>query len=121
MQNVWYLAHPVASDRHYSYEENMAHALRCARAVWDAGYRHIMPWYVHCLFLDDANEEHRDAGIAVDHLLLPHCHGIILTGHRLSNGMADELRTMDLWERPVINLVGLPSGKIASHLRSLKR
>lgn len=119
---IWYLAHPVASDGHSSLKENLIHTLEVSKIVWDAGFRIIAPWHTHCLFLDDTDKEHREAGMEVNRSIVRVCRGVILTGHKLSSGMLEEKLIAEKVQIPVIDLIGLGGDQLydrALYQRSL--
>jgi len=104
---VWYLAHSLATDEHYTYEQNMDHVLVVARLLVDAGIRVIAPWHTLCLALDDDNPEHRRVGIEIDCYVAAELRKIILTGHKLSRGMTKERDAVLVRKGYVLNLVGV--------------
>ena len=108
-EKVWYLAHPGASDEKYSRGENLAHVLKVARICWDAGFRVVLPWHTHFLFLDDMNRAEREGALAANLFILSHTRRAIFTGHKFSKGMDaefDYLVTFDYAD--YIDATGIP-------------
>lgn len=115
---VWYLAHPVAGDEKFTIGQNLTHSLEVARIVWDAGYRVILPWHTHCLFLDDSNPEHRATGMECNRQILESVGRIILVGHKLSGGMEAEAKIVSsLIGGVLIDLIGVSDRDLTTYLR----
>ena len=93
-QPVWYLAHPVAPDDRYTYEQNMAHTLKVIGILMDAGVRVVAPWHTLCLCLDESNPDNRRLGLEIDCYVASALKRIILTGHKVSHGMKQEVQAI---------------------------
>lgn len=119
---VWYLAHPLASDGRYSYQQNMDHAVKMVRLFYDCGVRVICPWHTLCLALDDTNLEHRRIGLEVDCNVVRSLGRIIMVGHKVSSGMECELAMiMERGENGrVLNYVGWKDETIKQHYAKLR-
>lgn len=118
---VWYLAHPVAPDGEYSFEQNMAHALKIARMVWEIDYRVTLPWYAQCRFHSEDGEHgarHRAEGLVVDEYVAARLGKILLVGHRISSGMQKELDAVKAENGLVIDATGVPDRNLLEYLRT---
>lgn len=121
---LYYVAHPVAADTEYTYEENLEHALWCYRQVLNAGYAAFMPWHTMLLVAPDGDVHWRARGIKLDCLTVARFDGIILTGHKLSGGMQRELLTFamcgntDLPDgQAIIDVTGVPDSRLLIELK----
>jgi hypothetical protein len=112
---LWYLAHPIAPDEKFSFEENMAHALQVARILTDAGLSVCLPWFAMCRFLDDSNPEHRALGMEFNKKMVKRLDGLLLTGHKISKGMQIERETCN----SCVDLTGTPDKRLAEMVRKL--
>lgn len=121
-KSVWYLSHPVAPDSHYTYEQNMAHALHMVKLCYDEGFRVYIPWHSLCLVMPDSNPEFRRIGLEVDCELAKLTGLMILTGHRMSSGMQAEMEALltrkdAFW----IDGIGLHDKRFCDLLRSTRK
>lgn len=94
-RSVWYLAHPVAPDARFSYEENMSHVLHMAKLCWDEGFRVFVPWHTLCLIMPDSDPKLRAIGLEFDCDLVKMTGRMILSGHKISSGMRQELDALE--------------------------
>lgn len=104
---VWYLAHPLTTDDKYTFDQNMAHVLKVARIIIDNGIRVIAPWHTLVLCLDDENPQHRKLGLEIDCHVVEKLGRIICTGHKISTGMAAEMRACANVHGDMANWVGV--------------
>jgi hypothetical protein len=104
---VFYLAHPLTTDDKHTYEENMDHVLKVARILLDNGVRVIVPWHTLCICMDDSNPEHRKLGLEIDCYVAAKLGRIILSGHKVSTGMAAEVRAVSAVNGHIENWVGV--------------
>lgn len=93
-RTIWYLAHPVAPDDRFTYEQNLAHVVHLLRVCYEEGFRVYAPWHTICLGLPDSDPEFRRIGLEVDCELVRLTGHLILCGHRLSSGMQQELNAL---------------------------
>jgi hypothetical protein len=111
---LWYLSHPVRPDERYTAEQNLDHTLVVLKILWDAGFNVIAPWHSLCLALK--NEPHDAAvierALRLDCDVVKSCDGIILTGHRKSNGMERELEGLAPFSS-LFNLIGIADSQLA--------
>lgn len=103
---IWYLAHPLAPDEHYTFQQNMDHVVHMMRLCYDLGYYVVAPYHTICLALDDTNLEHRRIGLEVDCNLVRKLDGIILVGHKISSGMQQELLVAREYGKRVLDFTG---------------
>lgn len=89
---VWYLAHPVAPDEHFTFQQNMDDIVACLRLCTEAGIQAIAPYHTLLLFQQDDNDAERKFGLECDCAVVKKLGRIILAGHKISNGMACELQ-----------------------------
>lgn len=117
LENLWYLAHPVAPTERWTLRQNLAHAEKVGRIAWDAGFRVVMPWYSHLHFLDEANEEHRAEGLKCDLHLVRLIRKVIYTGDRFSAGMQLEADTAIKVNAVELDAVGLPDRELPAFFK----
>jgi hypothetical protein len=118
---VFYLAHPLAPDDKYTFQQNMDHSVRMIRLCFDEGFRVVAPWHTICMALDDTNSEHRRIGLEVDCAIVHKLQRIILCGHKISRGMGLELSMIvSITSRNTINLVGMDDETARCYLRAHK-
>lgn len=98
-EKVWYLAHPLAPDDKFNFQQNMDHVVHMMRLCFDEGFRVVAPYHTICLALDDDNLEHRRIGLESDCYVVKRLGRIIFTGHKMSSGMAQEQKS---WEEAII-------------------
>lgn len=87
MTTVAYVSHPFGGLRENleATEWWLRWMLRLAPEVaW------IAPWLTDCKVLDDANDEHHDAGLTRDAAIVRRCDAVVLLGEKVSRGMAAE-------------------------------
>lgn len=104
---VAYLAHPVGPDRTpaevAARRDNIANTLAWMRwLVENTRWAILVPWLPYVQILDETT--HRDRGIADDLAFLERCDVIVLTGGRISPGMAAELAHAHAHGIPVVDL-----------------
>lgn len=115
---LFYLAHPVAADELHGVEDNLAHTLKMLRMVHEAGISVICPWFADIKAFDDTTYETRKTRMVVQKTLLLLCGGnIILTGHKLSSGMEEELDVVQLGRGRILDFIGVPDEELPEQLR----
>lgn len=87
---VWYLAHPIAPDARFTYEQNIAHVVHMIKLCYKAGVRVIAPYHTLCMAFEDSNPEERRVGLEVDCEIVRRLRRLILVGHKVSSGMLQE-------------------------------
>lgn len=119
---IWYLAHPLAPDDRFTFQQNMDHVVKLMRICYEEGWYVIAPYHTICLALDDDNEEWRRIGLEVDCNVVKKFGRILLTGHRCSSGMCHERDTcLDFqYGGLVYNFVGYNDVEFRHALRALK-
>lgn len=118
---VYYLAHPVAPDEHYTFDQNLAHVVKLLRLCYEAGVKAIAPYHTHCLALNDANNAMRKYGLETDCRLVAMLDGFILSGHKRSSGMNTEYEVA--FNRPsidIIILIGVSDKEFVETLRAMR-
>lgn len=125
-QKIWYLAHPLATDEHYTFQQNMDHVVHMMRLLFDCGIRTIAPYHTMCLALDDDNLEHRRIGLEVDCEIVKRLGGrVILTGHKLSRGMNVEVLTaktsLAVSEGEILNFIAWKDEVIEYYFQNIDR
>lgn len=86
------MAHPIAPDDRFTYEQNMQHILDMMQFFYvECGIRVIAPYHTMCLVLPDDQPEFRRIGLEVDLVVVRALGRLILAGHKISSGMKDEL------------------------------
>jgi len=116
---VWYLAHPVRADYLYSQTQNMSHTIKVLRVLLAHGVKAIAPWFTHCLIRAEGDSRSHEEGIRMDELIVPALGGVILAGHRLTNGMKRELESAGPGML-VHNLIGVPDIMLADFIKGLE-
>ena len=114
--HVWYLAHPIAADGEYSTEENLEHARKVLRLFLEAGIYVTAPWIPACEVLDDTNVDHRRLGLDIDTTIVSHLRKLILTGHRVSEGMYREIAAIEIVGGWVVDLTGIPDHRLVGEV-----
>lgn len=114
---LYYLAHPVRGDKLHSLADNLGEAHEYYKQARRAGLLVLAPYLLDCECLDDTVEAERAAGIALDMRLLPLCDALILTGHKVSEGMQHELTAME--GKAVFNFVGMRHSEVATQFKHL--
>lgn len=105
---VFYMAHPVATDDFYDYDQNMDHILEMMRFFYeDCKVRVIAPYHTLLMFMDNKNEKHVKTGLEVDCAVVKRLHNLILVGHKISSGMKDEQLAAAEASATIWNFVGL--------------
>lgn len=98
-----YVCHPYGGDH-----KNLRRAHECcAKLRWDEP--EVIPVYVPLLFhylLDDANPEHRQAGLSFCRRVLALCHEVRVYGDRVTEGMAMEIRAAHEMGLPIVTMEG---------------
>jgi hypothetical protein len=118
-RKLFYLAHPLATDDDYNFDQNMNHVVKTLRFCYEAGLCVVAPYHTISLALDDNNLDHRRIGLEVDCELVLRLDGIILVGHKLSRGMKEELMTAQDYSLTVFNLIGKPDRFLVSEIEKL--
>src|SRR5947208_2104557 len=86
IHKIFYLAHPLAPDDQFTFDENMEHVVWVMRECYDAGIYVVAPYHTISLALDEDSLEHHRIGLEIDCTLIPKLDGLILTGHKRSRG-----------------------------------
>ena len=87
---VWYMAHPIAPDERYTFQQNMDHVLEMLHFFLVNGVYVIAPYHTMCLVLPDDNPEYRKLGLAVDVEVVQSIGSVVMVGHKVSSGMKQE-------------------------------
>lgn len=111
-ERIWYLAHPLATDEHFTFEQNMEHVIHVMRICFSEGFRVIAPYYEICKALSDRSDENSRIGLEMDLQIVSHFPNIILAGHKISRGMNKEYFTSEINFGRCIGLVGLSDDKM---------
>lgn len=114
---IWFMAHPIAPDERFMLQQNLDHVVHMMRLCFEEGFGVIAPYHTHCLALDETNLEHRNIGLNLNRRILSRCNGLILTGHKVSQGMADEVQTAKRVQIPIIDCVALPDYNVRDILK----
>lgn len=120
-KEVWYLAHPIATDNRFTYEENLAHVLHMTKLFFDHGLRTVAPYYAMCLVMPDTDPAYREIGLEVDCAVVARMKNMVLCGHKMSRGMTMEyeaLLRVDCCTK-MISFVGMSDAEIAQRLANL--
>lgn len=125
---VWFLAHPVAGDERFTYEDNMGgdvhrsngHVVDLLTLCFRAGFPAIAPYHTLCLALDDNSENDRTAGMLVGTTLIKGLGRLILSGHKLSRGMEQEVAACLSVGGHYLNLIGVPDRDFVEALKRAK-
>ena len=104
---LWYLAHPVSGDDSHSLELNLATTLDIQQTLWLAGVNAVCPWFSLVKIFGPAEDETLDRALKVGFEIIRRFDGLILTGHKLSEGMDAELRVALEFEKPIVNFIGM--------------
>lgn len=126
---VWFLAHPVAGDEKYSYDDNIGsneeetvgHIIQCLTMCFRAGLYAIAPYHTLCLALDDADENDRTMGTITGLSLIRSLKRVILSGHKISRGMEAEVAACLDCGGQILNMVGVADKDFVYELRNPAR
>lgn len=116
---LYYLAHPVKSDEHYTTEQNLDHTLKIQKLLLEAGIIAFAPWWTYCHSFSsgwDNPEVDMKLMLAADCECVKRFGRIILSGHRLSHGMSLEYQALVEVGGEVVDLIGVPDDNILAHL-----
>lgn len=117
---VWYLSHPLAEDKKYTFQKNMDHTLHMLELCLQEGFRAIVPYHSICL-LGEETAESRRVGLEIDCFVARRLGRIILSGHKISSGMLNEYKYASLHpEFQFIDISGWPDDKAREILRICK-
>lgn len=111
---IYYLAHPVRPDSQFTEKQNLEDVIQIQKLLWDCGVWTIIPWYTNVLIRP--NTVNIDEYLVFDEECVRRCDGIILSGHRLSDGMKAELKAAREAGLDVINLIGVSHKHIANEI-----
>lgn len=115
---IYYLAHPVTPDEHYTFEENIEHALEIARILYAEDIYVDLPWYPIVHILDNNDPKHLEIGLKIVTQIASERDGVIMVGHKISKGMSREADTAkDNW-KPVYNCTRVRDKDLITVLRS---
>lgn len=110
---VFYMAHPVASDPKFDYEQNVTHIIEMMRFFFrKARVRVSAPYHTMLLALEDTDDAERREGLETDLCIVRCMNRLILVGHKISSGMQDELYAASEAGATIWNFVGLTRGEI---------
>lgn len=121
---LYYLAHPVRPTKSFTTEQNLDHALKVQKHLFDAGILTVAPWYSWVdLFRDtqNSNSEVMSQMLQMDLEVARMLKRIVLTGHELSSGMDAELKLVLSLGGKVINLIGIPDDQIEDFVLGVDR
>jgi hypothetical protein len=114
---LFYLAHPLAPDDKYTFEQNMEHVVWVMRECYDAGIYVVAPYHTVSLALAENNLEHRRIGLEVDCNLVRKLDGLILTGHKLSSGMQVERKVAVEAKLQTFDFIGVEDSDLKPALK----
>ncbi len=111
---LWYLAHPVSVDEQHSEQDNMDHVLEVQKILWEADVKTVNPWYSYVSAYGSAREdsERLEVFLTFDKAVIGILGGIILTGHKMSQGMEIEFKHALAHKLRIVNLIGVPDERI---------
>lgn len=117
--DVWFLAHPIAPDKHYRLIDNLTHIEKLARLCFRTGVMVIAPYYLTCLVLDDGMPSDRELGTRTNDHVITKLQCIITAGHRISSGVDRELQLIPngAW----IDMTGVPDSEFSRTLEEKMR
>jgi hypothetical protein len=111
---IYYLAHPVRGDDQFSEEENLEHALLVQGLLYEAGIFTVNPWYTFIkLYPNVKSPEDIEQFLKEDCAVLERLDGVVLVGHKLSDGMRRELNHALSNDLDIVNYIGIPDNVIA--------
>lgn len=111
---VWYLAHPISADKQFTAQQNMDHVVKLCGILLNRSIKVVAPYHTHLLCLDDNNETHRKIGLETDCAVARALGRIVLTGHKLSDGMKAELAACPT--AIIVNLIGMPDSMMTDYI-----
>lgn len=115
---VYYLAHPLASDERFSKTANMRHVLKVMEILMRENFMVVAPWHTQALVLDNEKPEDQEFGLTCDCEIVRKLGRIILTGHKVSNGMWRELQALP-YGGHVYNMVGVKDNVLGFFAKSV--
>lgn len=118
---IFYLAHPAAADRKYNEEQNLVHARKVQLLLLEAGLVTVMPWHTWIASLGsgwDNPQIDMETFIALDKECITRFDGVILTGHRISRGMAFEMEHAVKIGKIVMDFTSIPDSQLVEAVRS---
>ena len=115
---LYYLTHPVRGDEHFSEEENLAHALKVQKILFEAGLNVVNPWFTYpTLYPDVIDDADLTRFIALDREAARRIGHIVQTGHRVSSGMRMEADAVREIGGEILDFVGVPDRALADAVR----
>jgi hypothetical protein len=117
-----YVCSPFRGD----VEKNTERAREYCRKVYDAGYAPLAPHLYFPQFLNDNNEQGREAGMDMGAALLPLCCAIVMCGSEITQGMKLEIEAAKRLDIPIYSLgvflqdvqqEEVPASLVAKHFR----
>lgn len=81
--------------------KNAENARRYCRFAVDRGFAPFAPHLFFPQFMDESDEDEREAGIFMDIILLTKCAELWVFGERISKGMAQEIRKAESRRMPI--------------------
>lgn len=110
---VYYMAHPVAPDDKFTYQQNMDHILEMMKFLYvECNIRCVAPYHTMCLVLPEHEPIYRKIGLEVDLVIVRQMRKLILVGHKISTGMRDELTAASESNSSILNFVGWKNASI---------
>jgi hypothetical protein len=119
---IYYMSHPLAPDERFTFDENMAHVVHLMRIFYEEGWMVIAPYHTICLALPDSNDEFRRLGLECDCNMTRMMGNMVMTGHKISSGMRNEMEQAMACKRGGIihNFVGYNDDELRAALRFLR-
>lgn len=114
---IFYLAHPLATDDEFTFDDNMEHVVWAVRQCYSAGLYVVAPYHTISLALDENNLEHRRVGLEVDCNIVRKLDGLILTGHKLSSGMMVERKVAMAAKLQIFDFTGVKDADLKPALK----
>lgn len=113
---IYYLAHPIAPDENYTVDQNLAHLLKMQRILWEAAIWTIIPYYTYVVEHGSGHDKpNLEEFLRFDCEVVTRCNGIILAGHKVSNGMKRELDAVT--DGTVHSFVGVRDADLTGMIR----
>lgn len=119
---IWYLAHPVASDEVKTIDQNLADILHLMRLFTRQGVKVQAPYYTLIQACEDNEPEIRLRGMEINLRICRTFGTILLTGHKVSKGMRDELDAATECKQGgvIFNFIGMSNAEIIAQCPLLR-
>lgn len=115
---VFYLAHPIASDDHYTTRENLDHAIEVQEILRLAGIWTVAPWYSWVDYHGASSGRRLEYFLRFDEYIIEKLDfKVIAAGHKLSNGMIREINFALNNGGDTFNFVGTSDSKLGGVAR----